>query len=293
MRTVGVSRSLAGRSSGFRAWDLSTSTRRNNDPSSLIALKATRLQFEAVLDSLFSAASEEFVTSAISREEGVMLQQLASLPEVRKTIEVGFANGVSGLYICAGLANKKDVSHTAIDPFQISEYKGRGVENLRRTGFDSFQLIPQPSEIALPALLSKGECYDMALIDGLHTADQTLVDFYFLDRLIRVGGIIVFDDVHSPAVSKIARYVATYPNYSVLSICGRRGWRRRVINSLKVVACVALSPMRHLVGEAICREFFDTSLLHRDWLRSIDSCTMVAFRKTANYQRDTNWYMGI
>jgi len=156
-------------------------------------------QVDLVIEALFSAATHKFLRSAISREEGLFLQALASRPGVQTTIEVGCANGVSALYLCSGISSKENASHTAIDPFQSSEYQGRGIENVRRAGFDFFHLIEQPSEIALPTLLSNGARYDMALIDGLHTADQTLLDFYFLDRMIQVGGIIVFDDVNSPA----------------------------------------------------------------------------------------------
>lgn len=249
--------------------------------------------FDSIIDVLFSNASEEFLRSAISREEGLFLRELASQTDVRKTIEVGCANGVSTLYICAGLSSKHNVSHTAIDPFQDSEYQGRAVDSIRRTGFHFFQLIEQPSEIALPALLMKGERYDLALIDGLHTADQALVDFYYLDRMVQPGGIIVFDDVHSQAVTKIVHYVWTYPNYQLVGTCGRRGIRRRLLNTLKQITSMALWPVKQSFGEAIFREFVDIWLLQSETLWTIDSCTMIAFQKIADYSRDTNWYRGI
>ena len=257
------------------------------------ALEKSPSQADAVLDSLFSIATREFLDSAVTREEGAFLRKLSSQPDVKNTIEIGCANGVSGIYICFGLSGKENVSHTAIDPFQFSEYQGRGVENIRRSGFDCLQLIAQPSELALPDFLNRGASFDMALIDGLHTADQTLVDFYYLDRIIRVGGVIVFDDVHLPAVARIAGYVATYPNYKVIGTCGRRGARRRLMNALKRVASLALRPLQKLCGEALCREFFDISLLHPHRLRTIESCTMIAFRKTAGFKRGTTWHRGM
>ncbi len=248
---------------------------------------------DSVIAALFSEADGDFLASAISREEGLFLRVLASEPDVRTTIEVGCGNGISGLYICSGLLGKDDASHIALDPFQAEDFQGRGVQNMRRAGIEFFRHIDQFSEIALPSLLAQGAQFDMALIDGLHTADQALVDFYFLDRLIRAGGIVVFDDVSSPAVNKVVRYVATYPNYELIGTSGRRGARRRAINAVKHAVATLLWPFRKVLGEPLCREVFDISLVHPELLWTIDFCTMAAFRKRGEYRRGTDWYRGI
>ena len=248
---------------------------------------------DSVIAALFSEAGDEFLASAISRDEGLFLRALASEPDVRTTIEVGCGNGISGLYICSGLLNKKNASHTALDPFQIQDFQGHGVQNIGRAGIQFFRLIEQFSEIALPSLLAEGAQFDLALIDGLHTADQALVDFYFLDRLIRPGGIIVFDDVSSPAVNKVVRYVSRYPNYVLVGTSGRKGAMRRTINVVKHGAAILLWPFRKLLGEHLCREVFDISLIHPEHLWTIDFCTMAAYRKKGEYRRGTDWYRGI
>lgn len=249
-------------------------------------------QADAVIDSLFAGASQDFLQSAISRDESIFLRNLAAGPRIRRTVEVGCANGVSTISICAGLSGKQNVSHTAIDPFQITEYKSRGIENARRAGFDFVRLIDQPSGIALPALAMKGERFDLALIDGLHTADQTLIDFYYVDMMLQPGGIVVIDDVHSPAVSKIVHYIATYPNYRLIGTSGPRGTRRRIINIVKQLIAIPLWPAQKVFGEALCREFFDVSVLDPK-LWTIDSTTMSAFEKTGEFFRDTNWFRGL
>ena len=99
--------------------------------------------------------------------------------------------------------------------------------------------------------------------------------------------------MNSSAVNKIVRYAATYPNYRVIATKGPRGIQRRMINCLKAVFSVGLWPARKLLGEEVCREFFDISLVHPEVLWTIDFCTMVAFQKTGEYERDTDWYKGI
>jgi predicted O-methyltransferase YrrM len=246
-----------------------------------------------LVDQLFASADRDFLRSAISREEGRFLAAMASRSHVRNTIEVGCANGISSIYICSGIATKADPSHTAIDPFQTGHYHGRGAANVARAGFPFFDVIEQGSEIALPALLNSGKTYDMALIDGLHTADQTLVDFYYLDRMIPVGGIIVIDDVNARAVNKIAHYISTYPNYRLIGTSGPRGFERRTLNLVKRAIAAGLWPVRKILGDATVREFCDISLLQPEHLWTIDFCTMAAFEKTGEYARDTDWYRGI
>lgn len=246
-----------------------------------------------LVEELFRSADQRFLTSAISQEEGIFLARLASRPEVRRTIEVGCANGISSIYICSGLQGKPDASHTAIDPFQTADFQGRGAANVARAGFSFFRLIEEFSELALPQLLCQGGRYDLAFIDGLHTADQTTLDLYYLDRLLRPGGILVIDDVCHPGVNKIVHYLSTYPNYRLVATAGRRGAPRIALNLVKSVLAVGLWPARKRLGEGLIREFFDISLTQPSNLWTLDFCTMAAFEKTSEYTRGTNWFRGI
>src|SRR4029453_6964142 len=99
-----------------------------------------------MIDTLFATASRRFLGSAISREEGEFLRELASRPGIKEAIEVGCANGISSLYICSCLAEKRTVRHPAIAPFQSSDFEGRGAAIVQRGGFSFFQLIEKPSE---------------------------------------------------------------------------------------------------------------------------------------------------
>jgi hypothetical protein len=114
-----------------------------------------------------------------------------------------------------------------------------------------------------------------------------------LDRMLPVGGIIAIDDVNALAVNKIVHYISTYPNYRLIGTAGRRGTQRRLLNVVKQVAAAGVWPVHKIFGAATTREFFDVSLLHPELLWTIDSCTMAAFEKTAEFTRDTNWYRGI
>lgn len=257
------------------------------------ASRTSLSQATATIDQLYANADHAFLISAITKREGEFLKALASRPDVHNTIEVGCANAISSIYICSGLAGKQDVHHIAIDPCQTSRFQGRGVANVRRAGFDFFEVIEAGSEEALPRLMAEGRTFDLGLIDGLHTADQTMVDFYYMDRIIRPGGIIVIDDVDMPAVNKITRYAATYGNYKLIGTSGKRYIRRKLVNISKQMLATALWPIRKLVGDVMMREFWDISLLHPEHIWTIDNCTMVAFEKSSEQTRDTVWYEGL
>ena len=49
--------------------------------------------------------------------------------------------------------------------------------------------------------------FDFVFIDGWHVFDATLLDFYFSDKLIKIGGIILIDDALHKGVEKCVKYI--------------------------------------------------------------------------------------
>jgi predicted O-methyltransferase YrrM len=130
----------------------------------------------------------EYLHSAIDTDEGELLHEVIVSNGYRKTIEVGCAMGMSTLYICRALAAQDhDGEHIALDPFQSTQWDNKGREHLQEAGFDNVQIIEELSEIALPQFLDDNTTFDFGLIDGQHTFDHTLLDFFYLNRLVRVG----------------------------------------------------------------------------------------------------------
>ena len=67
----------------------------------------------------------------------------------------------------------------------------------------------------MPELLEDNEeKFDFIFIDGWHTFDYTLLDFFYADKLLRKGGIIIIDDAKHLGVAKCVRYIDTnYRNF--------------------------------------------------------------------------------
>jgi predicted O-methyltransferase YrrM len=135
-----------------------------------------------------------------------------------KLLEIGLAYGVSSLFIGDAIADRENTDYHIIDPLQESLWHGIGRKNLDRAGYAGcYQLHEEPSEFCLPRLLQEGKRFQFSLIDGMHTFDHALVDFYYVNRMLEVGGILVMDDANLPSIRKLAAHIATYDCYETLS----------------------------------------------------------------------------
>ena len=83
---------------------------------------------------------------------------------------------------------------------------------MEKSNFRNFTFHERKSEYILPKLAEEGNKFDFAFIDGWHTFDHTLIDFFYLNRMLDIGGILVIDDVGMPAINKLSRFIHTYPN---------------------------------------------------------------------------------
>jgi predicted O-methyltransferase YrrM len=155
--------------------------------------------------------------ASIPYESGSLLYELISQKRPERTLEVGMAYGLSTLFICQALKNNGRGRHTAIDPFQDSRWKSIGLLNVERAGLgDIFSFHQLPSYEALPKLHFSREKLDFAFIDGMHLFDFILLDFFYIDRLINIGGHIVFDDIWMPSTRKALSFILRNRSYRLV-----------------------------------------------------------------------------
>lgn len=222
---------------------------------------------------------------AIDKKEGLFIYNLIKDNSFKKTLEIGCASGVSSVFICSAL-NQYNSKHIIIDPNQSKEYHSIGINLLKKLGLNNFVFIEEKSEIALPNLLTQGHRIDFALIDGWHTFDHTLIDFFYIDKLLNVNGIVVIDDVHLPAIKKIIRYISNYQNYQIIdSVKSKQSISRYLLNFSKST----LNIFSNFLGKRIKSEFFDSSVYKNDKSLKLYS-SMIALKKIGEDKREWNWY---
>lgn len=220
--------------------------------------------------------------SAIDREKGEFLRSIvAGDPEIRKTLEVGCAYGLSSLFICSELAKRDRASHTIIDPFQNTDWDGVGLQNLDEAGVDFYTFVEERSEFALPELLKQNEGkFDMVFVDGFHTFDQTLLDCYYATRLLRIGGVLVIDDVALLPVGRAARYFAAYPCYETIGVVTE--------NRTKPAKAVISKTMKTVARGDRWAKVISASLSKK--LLDYPRTEMIALKKVSEDERPWNWY---
>jgi predicted O-methyltransferase YrrM len=143
---------------------------------------------------------------SIPADEGRYLQHLIREHRPKITLEIGCAFGISSLFICEALRDVGGSKHIMIDAW--SEASRVAAANLNRAGYGGlFEQHIKLSFEALTELRAKGTIIDLAFLDGMHTFDYVLVDFFLTDKLLRSCGIVVIDDYSWPAIYKVCRYV--------------------------------------------------------------------------------------
>lgn len=172
---------------------------------------------EIYKDGYVDMGSEKIkLTSAISPAEGFHLYDLIKNNKFKNILEIGMANGLSGMYMMQALEDNGDEGHlTSLDPFQTTQWKSAGLHNVKEAGLSALHtLIQKKSYEAMPELLAAGKSYDLIFIDGMHLFDYTLVDMFYAILLCNKGGVIVIDDILHKAPAKVVRYIDT--NYKFL-----------------------------------------------------------------------------
>lgn len=135
-------------------------------------------------------------------------------------LEVGMANGYSSLAILTALrALGGERRLVSIDPYQLTEWRGVGVEQVKRAGLDGMhELIAEPDYTALPDLVRQGRTIEFAYIDGWHTFDYTLLDFWYVDRILAARGVVAFNDCGLRAVHKVINFVLSHRRYVEIDV---------------------------------------------------------------------------
>lgn len=147
--------------------------------------------------------------ASILPKDGEAMFQLSSAPKPLNTLELGMAYGLSTLYICQALRNNAGGAHIAVDPYQTSYYKNSGRINVERAGLTGLVTVnEQQSYKALPKLMESGLQLDFAFVDGNHRFEFILLDFLFIDRMLNVGGHVMFHDLWMPSTRKAISFIA-------------------------------------------------------------------------------------
>ncbi len=246
------------------------------------------MESNALIEKIFSTklVQDENGTSfnlagSIDRTEGNYIYSIINEnKKITKTLEIGCGFGISSLFICSALKCRENAEHTIIDPYQFSDYNGIGIENLKRIGCYYYNLIEEFSEFALPELARTQEgSFDFILIDGWHSFDQTLLDLFYSNILLKIGGYLVIDDCRLPSVATAVAYYLKFPAYKILSEVNVSNLSFKGKFSKNISKSIPAVIRRNMLPSAI------SGLLNRTRFPS-----MISLIKIKQDERDSRWY---
>lgn len=147
--------------------------------------------------------------------QGSELNRMARAVGARRCLEVGLAYGFSTIWLLDAVMQQPGGLHIAMDPFQQETWQGIGVQQAGRfcATQDAFTWLPETSIEALVKMAQTEDPIDFAYIDGNHRYDNVLIDFFLIDQMLRVGGIVAFDDRWMPSIRTVASFVETNRAY--------------------------------------------------------------------------------
>jgi predicted O-methyltransferase YrrM len=217
---------------------------------------------------------------AVDAEEGAFLTRIIDAVKPRTSLEIGLAYGVSALFICEALSRlPHPARHIVMDPFQSTQWRGIGRLNVAAAGYEHLvEFHEDRSEFVLPQLLAAGTSIEFAFIDGWHTFDQVLLEFYYVNRMLAVGGVVAFDDAERRGINRVIRHALSYSTYRVFE--PERGRSEEVTLGGRVRRRLSRIPK----AGALIR----SDVLRRDWDLGIHS-TCVAIQKVAEDRRGSGW----
>jgi predicted O-methyltransferase YrrM len=191
-------------------------------------------------------------------------------------LELGFAHGVSTLYIAAALESLGSGRLTSVDNLSARERKPSAPELLSAASLSHrVELVHEETSYnwflhrKVRAQMHDGHCdpcYDFCFIDGAHTWETDGLAFYLVDKILRPGGWILFDDLawtmddRWPDVPQEQRALAQvsdvfellasdHPSYRELRSDGEWGWARKADVSEPAVRTIRKRDVKGAVAD--------------------------------------------
>jgi predicted O-methyltransferase YrrM len=170
-----------------------------------------------LLEQELAASDANAIDAAIEPRFARALRAEVFRTKPKLAIEIGMANGISTLAILSGLPSGAQL--ISIDPFQDTQWKSAGRELIARSDRACDHSVrTEPDYLALPALIREGVTVDFAYIDGMHTFDYVSLDAFFVDKLLRVGGVVAFNDCGFRSIHKFLKLFRSHRRYEEIDV---------------------------------------------------------------------------
>jgi predicted O-methyltransferase YrrM len=165
------------------------------------------------------------LNSNINVYEMCFLSKMIDINKSTDILEIGCANGVSGMVIINALLKNNGGSLVSIDPFQTVQWKDVGKYNieqiikLNKTDKKiNYQLIQELSSNALNNFVQTNKYFDLIFIDGSHGFLDVIIDIFCSIKILKKNGIMILDDVLHTGVKQVVEELINFKNLEKIHI---------------------------------------------------------------------------
>jgi precorrin-6B methylase 2 len=129
-----------------------------------------------------------------------------------KTLEVGAGSSTIIFAI-------KGTQHTCVIPDEKQVRRLREYCELHQISLANVTFIIEQSQYALPKIVERD--FDCILIDGGHGFPSPFVDWYYSADILKIGGMIIIDDLHIWTCSTLAEFMNEAQEWRVVNETAR------------------------------------------------------------------------
>ena len=155
------------------------------------------------------------------KEQGVFLQDIYEMIKPKRSLEVGFALGISTLFILEKCRDHHadEKCHIVIEPYT---WGNTAMYNITKEGLEKYiDIRSDLSDRILTTMYLTNERIQFAYVDTTKVFDTVLQDFYFIDKIMDIGGVIIIDDANTGGINVVIRFMNTLPHYKIIGKFGR------------------------------------------------------------------------
>jgi hypothetical protein len=120
-------------------------------------------------------------------------------------------------------------NHICINPNQPEcERIGHYCEQLSPGCTAGIRFVHQPSDQYLPKADDLPSELDVVFIDGAHRYPIPAIDWYYTDSRLKIGGLLVVDDVNIPSIKGLDEFLRVEDQWEALATIGHTAFFRKV-----------------------------------------------------------------
>lgn len=174
----------------------------------------------------FNPADEPEAEDGLVADWGIQESFLRRLPGLVTANSLTLETGSGLSTVCLAIIGTE---HICVSPIGKEHRRIQRYCADHNISAERIRFIASGSENLLPSLDLGGRKLDFVLIDGSHTFPDPIIDYYFVNRHLKVGGYLAIDDLNITSVGVVHRFLLTEPAYQLIDIDGMKtGLYRKV-----------------------------------------------------------------